>query len=253
MPPIRFKTSSGRERHQKPDDPMPPPEDRTHSAAPHHDSQGFDHNAFFREALFESLQDAEAAQRWEYIYGQPLHVYPRPESMDDDMYIEYVKGMMWQNTQEYSSEQRAKKQQERSWREEREKLRAADRAYRTRRAMRMNSRVDESLYNSPEDAWDRYQRAWGAAVDSSGDENAQLAIPWPVMSGRYADVSQKHVEEFFYTATPSTTLVATLKVERVRWHPDKMQQKLGKLDAETLQTVTAVFQEIDRLYSTLRT
>jgi len=232
---------------------MPRPHNDAHSAEHHYGSQGFDHNTFFREALFESLRDAEAAQRWEYIYGQPLHVYPRPESMNDDMYVEYVKGMMWQNTQQHSEEQRARRRQERSWREERERLRAADRAYRARRAMRTNSRLDEEVYTSAQNVWDRYERAWAAAMNNSGNENTQPAIPWPVMSGRYADVSQKHVEEFFYTAIPSTTtLVTVLKAERVRWHPDKVQQKLGKLDPETLQMVTAVFQEIDRLYSGLR-
>lgn len=42
-----------------------------------------------------------------------------------------------------------------------------------------------------------------------------------------------------------------MKKERVRWHPDKMQQKAGSegLDEDTTKIVTAVFQMVDRLWS----
>jgi hypothetical protein len=39
-----------------------------------------------------------------------------------------------------------------------------------------------------------------------------------------------------------------LKVERVRWHPDKVQQRFaGAVDEGTMKVVTGVFQVVDRL------
>lgn len=210
----------------------------------------------FREALFESLQDPTAAQRWEQIYGQPLHIYPRPESMDDDMYIEYVKEMMWQNTEEAREEQKARRERERRWRGERDTLRARERAWKARqeekerRERDVVERVDLSR-----EAWERYDAAWTKVRNGTApaDANPQTAIPWPVLSGRFADVSRRHVEEFFRSAPPdSANLVALLKAERVRWHPDKVQQKFAKLDDQTLKKVTGVFQDVDRMYTTLR-
>ena len=39
-----------------------------------------------------------------------------------------------------------------------------------------------------------------------------------------------------------------LKVERVRWHPDKVQQRFGgTVDEGTMKVVTGVFQVVDDL------
>ncbi|KAI9885517.1 MAG: pre-mRNA cleavage and polyadenylation factor (CPF) complex subunit [Watsoniomyces obsoletus] len=97
------------------------------------------------------------------------------------------------------------------------------------------------------------------------------AIPWPIESGKFEDVfikaaeikaaeiNKDAIENFFRHSVDSKTgmdLLATLKIERVRWHPDKVQQRLaaiktlGKIeDEETLRSVTAVFQVIDRLWN----
>src|SRR5436190_10673322 len=32
----------------------------------------------FRESLFDALADDEGAAYWESVYGQPIHIYPRP-------------------------------------------------------------------------------------------------------------------------------------------------------------------------------
>lgn len=46
---------------------------------------------------------------------------------------------------------------------------------------------------------------------------------------------------------------ARLKDERVRWHPDKVQQRLGgKVDDGVMRDVTAIFQVIDKLWSDTR-
>ena len=47
--------------------------------------------------------------------------------------------------------------------------------------------------------------------------------------------------------------LARLKEERVRWHPDKIQQKLGgRVDEAVMRDVTAVFQIVDKLWSDTR-
>ncbi|KAJ4304391.1 hypothetical protein N0V88_002004 [Collariella sp. IMI 366227] len=46
---------------------------------------------------------------------------------------------------------------------------------------------------------------------------------------------------------------ARLKEERVRWHPDKMQQRLGgKVDEKVMRDVTAIFQVVDALWNDTR-
>jgi hypothetical protein len=44
-----------------------------------------------------------------------------------------------------------------------------------------------------------------------------------------------------------------LKEERVRWHPDKIQQRLGgRVDEAVMRDVTAVFQIVDKLWTDTR-
>jgi len=46
---------------------------------------------------------------------------------------------------------------------------------------------------------------------------------------------------------------ARLKEERVRWHPDKVQQRLGgKVDEKVMRDVTAIFQAVDALWNDTR-
>jgi hypothetical protein len=105
-------------------------------------------------------------------------------------------------------------------------------------------------------------RAWGRFKDTvavkSKDEGslagkaARGVIPWPVKGGKWKDVEKDEIEQFFRKAAPSEPgLAAVLKAERVRWHPDKMQQRFGanRLDDETVRTITAVFQVVDRLWT----
>jgi hypothetical protein len=104
-----------------------------------------------------------------------------------------------------------------------------------------------------------------ASARSSEGSWQLLKVPWPVASGRAADVTASAVEAFFRNAPPSQftapfssgstipapDLVTILKAERVRWHPDKIQQRFGGVtvvDEATLKAVTAVFQIVDRLW-----
>jgi len=78
-------------------------------------------------------------------------------------------------------------------------------------------------------------------------------IPWPVESGNRKDVEKNAVETFFRKCRPDD-LETVLKLERVRWHPDKMQHRFRgqALDSETLQAVTAVFQIADTFWKGLK-
>ena len=113
-------------------------------------------------------------------------------------------------------------------------------------------------------------------------------IPWPTLSGRYKDLSRENIESFFKRRISNNhdnlsndnddSAIALhntqiLKIERIRWHPDKMQQRFGGgggggsndltggpgdggvgkgLDKETIKMITMVFQVIDELYGKLK-
>lgn len=79
-------------------------------------------------------------------------------------------------------------------------------------------------------------------------------IPWPVESGRWKDAEREDIEDFFRNAPPVDDVLTVLKAERVRWHPDKMQQRFGKnkLDDDTVKTITAAFQVVDRLWTDMQ-
>lgn len=51
-----------------------------------------------------------------------------------------------------------------------------------------------------------------------------------------------------------TMLLENLKWERVKWHPDKIQQRYGclNIDEGTLRAVTEVFQVMDGLFNEKR-
>ena len=109
-------------------------------------------------------------------------------------------------------------------------------------------------------AWNSYLDKWGRFLErvSKGNtdvdsEETRASIPWPVESGNERDVSKESVEAFF-RRNPADDLLTILKTERVRWHPDKMQQRLraAGLDSTSLPQVTAVFQILDNMWTDLR-
>ena len=252
-------------------------------------SASLDPDLAFRESLFDAMADDEGAAFWEGVYGQPIHVYPDPgkenpqgelDQMNDEEYAEYVRGRMWEKTHQHVLEERAtreerrkqRKREEEEWERE-EGVREERRERERKEQRRFESKIEASLRRGEErkaqkrwaDAWAAYVKAWerfGEVVGVKSKEEGSLdgkaargVIPWPVESGKWKHVEKEDVEDFFAKAVPAETeRMAILKTERVRWHPDKMQQRFGanKLDEETLRKVTAVFQVVDRLWGELR-
>lgn len=108
-------------------------------------------------------------------------------------------------------------------------------------------------------AWSAYLSAWNAlkaelASRTSHEEMESKSkptskrIPWPTLHNRPA--TKPNIEAFMQRipARDSKERVKLLKAERVRWHPDKVQQRFaGAVDDGTMKVVTGVFQVVDGL------
>lgn len=228
----------------------------------------------FRESLFDAMADDEGAAFWEGVYGQPINVYARPEvkddrgkleMMDDEQYAEYVREKMWEKSHEHIIEERAKREQERKKTKEQKKLDRETREKTEKTRLREYiQRNERKARNRSRKRWDEYLEDWAIImegtrvdVDDRGKKvkGSRTSIPWPVGSGELLDISREAVEQFFLSAHTSTehrgeVFIDVLKLERVRWHPDKAQQRWGKdgLSEEELKGITAVFQAIDSLW-----
>ncbi|KAM0562601.1 hypothetical protein ACHAPJ_002291 [Fusarium lateritium] len=234
-----------RRRHRSPTPPNP------------HEPEPLDPEAAFRESLFDAMADDEGAAYWEGVYGQPVHVYSNErvgptghlEQMTDDEYATYVRQKMWEKTHAGIVEERAR-------REEAKKRKAEE----NRRAQKLHEDMERSIRRGEErrqrrrwvQRWEDYTTAW---TDWDG---TPATLAWPVESGRLEDVEEATVRKFFVNGLNpeeigEKSFVAKLRDERVRWHPDKIQQKLGgQVDEDTMKGVTAVFQIIDKLWTDSR-
>lgn len=234
-------------------------------------SQFLDPDVAFRESLFDAMADDEGAQFWEGVYGQPIHTYPdvkqgpdgELERMTDAEYTAFVRAKMYEKTHQHLIEEKARRD---AAKKERERL-AREGRKEEREAERFNHKIEESLRRGQErrsrkaweEKWEAYIKKWEKLAKGSSSSVAIASIPWPVETGRRKDVSLTEIERFFLYAPTGgipteAQLGKVLKVERVRWHPDKIQQKLGGQDVEeaVIQAVTEVFQVIDRMWTELR-
>ena len=230
-------------------------------------SQYMDPDTAFRESLFDAMADDEGAQFWEGVYGQPIHTYPdmkqgsdgELERMTDEEYSAFVRSKMYEKTHQHLIEEKARRDANKK---EKERL-AKEGRKEEREAQKFRDKVEESLRRgeerkkrrSWEEKWNSYTQKWEDL--GKGDKSAK--IPWPVEGGSRKDINQPEIERFFLFAPSSgqpseTKLAQVLKSERIRWHPDKIQQKYGGqgIHEETMQAVTAVFQIIDRMWSETR-
>lgn len=229
----------------------------------------------FRESLFDALADDEGAAYWEGVYGQPVHVYPdtkpgpdgKLERMNEDEYAEYVRQKMWEKSHQHILEEREAKEKARRLRKEQRAHQNENIADEEEERERLHQQMEESLRRGAERkkakevaaAWDKYARKWEdlkSAQNIAQDAESRVLdlIPWPVASGKAKHVSKEEIERFLKSSSAwQADPAALLKVERVRWHPDKMQQRFGQhIDTATMQSVTAVFQIIDRLWTERR-
>ena len=222
-----------------------------------HEEPPLDPEAAFRESLFDAMADDEGAAYWEGVYGQPVHVYPNErvgpqgelERMTDEEYAAYVRQKMWEKTHEGLLEERKKREEARQAREKQEKERRRVAKEIERSLLMGEERRNQRLWA---ERWQDYLERW-TAWDGTVDR-----IPWPVKSTSRKDVSEDAVKSFFLgclkqESTDEREFAQNLKDERVRWHPDKIQQKLGgQVDEDVMKDVTAIFQTIDRLWNDTR-
>jgi hypothetical protein len=229
----------------------------------------------FRESLFDALADDEGAAYWEGVYGQPVHVYPdtRPgpdgklERMTEEEYAEYVRKKMWEKSHQHIVEEREAREKARKMKKEQRAHLDENLAHEEEERDRIRQQVEESLKRGTERkkakeaaaAWENYSKKWEelkSAQNIAQDAESQVVdlIPWPVASGKAKHVSKEEIERFLRSSAAwKADASALLKIERVQWHPDKMQQRFGQhIDADTMRSVTAVFQVIDRLWTDRR-
>ncbi|CAK7246388.1 MAG: hypothetical protein STHCBS139747_008018, partial [Sporothrix thermara] len=251
------------------------------------DAMADDEGAAYWEAVYgqpvhEYAREATTRQQQQQSANDPDGL----AAMNDEEYADYVRRRMWERSQEGRREAREnqKRQQAAEAAAEKERVRAKMRAFDQER--RHWAAVERSLRRGEarrqrkrwQDRWQAYATAWTAWEASP----SPATIPWPVerpateTSGDGGNSSggklteedfAKQVRAFFTggpqddsdasddTAKPTTEagLLARLRDERVRWHPDKMQQRLGgSVDAVVMRDITAVFQAVDRLWGELR-
>jgi hypothetical protein len=224
-----------------------------------------DADAAFRESLFDAMADDEGADFWEHVYGQPIHTYPNTkmgpqgelEKMTDEEYAQYVRGKMFERSHQHIFEERERREQQKKEEKRRQKLQEETEAMEEEH-MAFQRDIEESLRRGEarkvakqyKEAWDRYTLRWNTLRDklsTSTEDLHDITIPWPVLSGRAKDIATEEVESFMRNA-PVVDLPPLLKSERVKWHPDKIQQRFGNGSID-MKSVTAVFQIIDRMWS----
>lgn len=243
--------------------------------------------AAFRESLFDALADDEGAAYWESVYGQPIHTYPRDqdggggggelEGMDDEEYARHVRAKMWERTHQHVVEERRRREEEAERRRAEERRREREGGEEQTRGRDWSSRKVKVERAGSEDraeeiarrersrrAWEEYQKRWEVlrdkppTVDDVEERGLAHIIPWPVPSGRLRHVNASEVESFLRDSLPSKgrglETATTLKTERVRWHPDKMQQRFGHLgiNDRVMKAVTSVFQVVDKMWNESR-
>ncbi|KAK1071423.1 hypothetical protein LTR74_003300 [Friedmanniomyces endolithicus] len=118
--------------------------------------------------------------------------------------------------------------------------------------------VDKVRRSEYASAWTKYLAAWDRLKLELLDErnapatdavSASKRIPWPVIASK--PVLRANIEDFMRIAPADDerTKLQSLKAERVRWHPDKIQQRFaGAVDEGTMKLVTGVFQVVDALF-----
>jgi hypothetical protein len=216
------------------------------------------------------------------------------EKMSDEEYVAFVRRGMWERSWEGIEAERELNRKEKLRREREHhnsaKKKTQSAGYGgtgtpTAEADFFASEVEQSLRRGARrkeraiwrEKWTAYEKSWenlhqrarlrNGAAKEPGDDAVFLRdeIIWPVASGKRADVNPAEISNFMVKTSESlivagsfenelTGLLENLKLERIRWHPDKIQQRYGclNIDEGTLRAVTEVFQVMDDLFNEKR-
>jgi hypothetical protein len=220
-----------------------------------------------------------------HVYSRPVEQTPSGElqDMDDETYAAYVQRKMWEKQnpeiviERDRMEKKRKEEKEAKERRREEFVRARQKEAWDHAGRAKGSRDEEgddllqpgrkSKAREPDDevyarAWTAYLSAWDTLKTALAKEpfpSSDLPkppskrIPWPTLQNRPA--TRPNIEAFMRHAPAtnghgknSSGRLQALKVERVRWHPDKVQQRFaGAVDDGTMKVVTGVFQIVDGL------
>lgn len=143
-------------------------------------------------------------------------------------------------------EAREKEEQEKKEKERRESEERNERVrQRAQRAKEERERKEREKAETERKEWDEiwllYSKRWDGmkiCTTKATPETLRDIIPWPVKSGRWGDVTDTAVEEFFQKALPATTDAskksAFMKMECRKWHPDKAPKTCGGKEDEAL-------------------
>ena len=167
--------------------------------------------------------------------------------------MSYVRGKMWEKSHQYVFEERRRREAQRKRNKDAEERNRQWQASFDEGMRRMDERRRKDRWKG---AWKAYGRKWDETFNDGANGSMKERISWPVESGKWQDVGKEAVEAFFRhgAGLEGVDLGEVLKRERVRWHPDKMQQRAGSggIDNEIMKAVTAVFQVVDRLWGETR-
>lgn len=186
--------------------------------------------------------------------------------MSEDEYASYVRARMWERSREGIAEEQARLRAERmrakageeEGRRRDQERRAFDAAMMeslSRGAERRKMKAWEGAWGKYISSWEEIGKVFGAKESTADAADSEPSLRnllfWPVLSGNRQDLSPHAVREFMRRAPPSADLLLTLKTERVRWHPDKMQHRYGAQGIEdaVMRGVTEVFQIVDRMWN----
>lgn len=210
------------------------------------------------------------------------------EQMTDDEYASFVRRKMWEKSWEgieaaREEKRRQREQQRREARQNQSQNNSHSEAPRQHRSRGSDHDFDDQIEASLrrgehrklrrrwKTLWQEYVLAWDnlkssevrrSSVDHAEQVYLRNKIAWPVESGKREDVTAENVERFISEIAQSlsqdekTVPVrhSLIKQERIKWHPDKMQQRYGYMDIDnsTMQGITAVFQILDRMWNDIR-
>jgi hypothetical protein len=120
-------------------------------------------------------------------------------------------------------EQKRRREREQAAYNERIRQRAEKRQEKHEREKREKEQKERDEWDQ---LWIKYQEQWVHFRDSgSGERGLRNAIPWPVKSGSYRDVTDSNVKEFLQKAVPrDANITKILRKECRNWHPDMIHR-----------------------------